>query len=222
MIENENAEAEAKEVEGTSTETMLNDAVDARGGTGEEHSELNMVVEESDHIVGEEHHARCVHSVEEGGSIVLHVSRDMNEKEKDDEEAGETAAAKETEELSKENVEVRRFIEERRTTPKEEKQRLKEVTKCLKMYQRQQHERKDSKTSKKNIPGIKSARKRVLITKIKNEKGKSSRLEKGLPMSLANSTKSFSTTMKKKKLNKKSVKMKMRAASMCMTTTQMR
>ena len=100
-----------------STETMLNDAVEAAGGTGEEHSELSTVKEESVHIVGEEHHARCAHSDEEAGSIVLHVSSDMNEKEKDDEEAGETAAAKET-------------IEESRNTPKEEKQRLKEVNKC--------------------------------------------------------------------------------------------
>ena len=75
VIENENAEAEAEGVEGTSTETMLNDAVEAAGGTGEEHSELSMVNEESGHIVDEEHHARCVHSDEEAGSIVLHVSR---------------------------------------------------------------------------------------------------------------------------------------------------
>ena len=92
MIANENAEAEAEGVEGTSTETTLNDAVEAAGGIGEEHSELSTVNEESGHIVGEEHHARCAHSDEEAGSFVLHVSSDMNEKEKDDEEAGETAA----------------------------------------------------------------------------------------------------------------------------------
>ena len=78
-----------------------------------------MVNEESGHIVGEEHHARCAHSDEEAGSIVFHVSNDVNEKEKNDEEAGETLAAKETEEISKEDVEIRRLIEERRNTPKE-------------------------------------------------------------------------------------------------------
>ena len=52
-----------------------------------------------------------------------------NEKEKGDEEADATAAAKGTEEISKEDVEIRRVIEERRNTPKEEKQRLKEVSK---------------------------------------------------------------------------------------------
>ena len=61
--------------------------------------------------MGEEHHARCAHL--------------------DGEEAGETAAAEETEQISKEDVEIGRFIE-RRSTPKEEKQRLKEVSKCIK------------------------------------------------------------------------------------------
>ena len=111
---NENAEAEAERVEGTSTETMLNDAVEAAGGTGEEHSDPSTVNEESGHIVGEEHHVRCARSDKEAGFIVLHISSDMNEKEKDDEEADETAAAKETEEISKEDVEIRRLIEERR------------------------------------------------------------------------------------------------------------
>ena len=54
----------------------------------------------------------------------------MNEKGKDDEKAGEIAA-KETEEVSKDDVEIRRLIEERRNIPKEEKQRLKEVSKCI-------------------------------------------------------------------------------------------
>ena len=111
---------------------MLNDAVEAAGETGEEHSERSTVSEESGHIVGEEHHARCAHRDEEAGFIVSHVSSDMNEKEKDDEEAGQTAAAKETEEISEEDVEIRRLIEERRNTHQEEKQRLKEVSKCLK------------------------------------------------------------------------------------------
>ena len=45
---------------------------------------------------GEELPAQCTRSDEEAGSIVLHVSRDMNEREKNDEEADEPAAAKET------------------------------------------------------------------------------------------------------------------------------
>ena len=82
VIENENAEAEAEGIEGTSTETTLNVAVEAAGRTGEEHSELSTANEESGHIVGEEHRARCAHSDEEAGSIVLHVSSDMSEEKK--------------------------------------------------------------------------------------------------------------------------------------------
>ena len=116
--------------------------------------------------------AQCTRSDEEAGSIVLHVSSDMNEKEKDEEEARETAAAKETEEISNEDVEIRRLIEERRNTPKEENQRLKEVSKCIKnapdkkMKRQQDIQRKiEDFWGVKNIPGIKSAKKRVLVTK---------------------------------------------------------
>ena len=94
---------------------------------------------ETEHI-GEELLAQCTRSDEEAGSVVLHVSGVMNEKEKGDEEADETAAANEIEEM-----EIRRLIEERRNTPKEEKQRLKEVSKRKKMYQGQ---KKNEKTAR--------------------------------------------------------------------------
>ena len=104
----------------------------------------------------------------------------MNEKEKDDEKADVTAAAKETEEISKEDVEIRRLIEETRNTPKEGKQRLRDVGKrtktCIrdkKRMKRQQDIQRILEDFKgvKSIPGIKSAKRRVLITKIENEKG---------------------------------------------------
>ena len=123
--------------------------MEASGGTGEERSELSTVNEESGHIEGKEHHARCAHSDEETGSIVLHVRSDMNEEK--DEEAGETAAAKETEEMSKEDVEIRRLIEERRNTLKEEKRRLKEVSKCVNKCIRDKNSEKDSKTSEEYL-----------------------------------------------------------------------
>ena len=69
----------------------------------------------------------------------------------------------------------------------------------------------------KNIPGIKSAKKRVLITKIKNEKEEIITSRKGIANVLENMT-----TMNKKNLNKKSERMKMRAASMYKATTPMR
>ena len=43
-----------------------------------------------------------------------------------------SAAAKVSEDLSIKDAEILRLIEERRSTPKEEKQRLKEVSKCIK------------------------------------------------------------------------------------------
>ena len=179
--------AEAEGIEGTSTETTLNVAVEAAGGTGEEHSELSTVNEESGHIVGEEHHARCAHPDEEEGYHVTCQQRHERGKN-DGEEAGETEAAKATEEISKEDVEIRRHIEERRSTPKEEKQRLKEVSKCKKMYQRQKRMKRQQDIQRildefkgvKNIPGIKSAEKKVLITKIKNEKGEIITSRKGI------------------------------------------
>ena len=76
-------------------------------------------------------------------------------------------------------MEIRRLIEEKRSTPKEEKQRLKKVSKhkkCIwdkKRMKRQQDIQRILEDFKgvRNIPGIKSAKRRVLITKIKNEKG---------------------------------------------------
>ena len=60
---------------------------------------------------GEELLEQCTRTDEEAGSVVLHVDHDMNEKEKNDEEADEAAAAaKETQEISKEDVEIRKLI----------------------------------------------------------------------------------------------------------------
>ena len=54
----------------------------------------------------------------------------------------------------------------------------------------------------RNIPGIKSAKKKVLITK-KTTKVKASHLEKELPTSLVNSAKDFTRTTRKTTLNMK-------------------
>ena len=116
---------------------------------------------------GEELPEHCMRTDEEAGSIVLHVSHDMNEKEKNDEYADAAAAAKEThesnEEIPKEDVEIRRLVEERRTIPKEEKQQLKEVNKKnasgTKKVKRQEEIQRILEVFKgiKNIPGINSA-----------------------------------------------------------------
>ena len=79
----------------------------------------------------------------------------------------------------------------------------------------------DSKGAK-NIPGIKSAKKRVLITKIKNEKGETITSRNGIANVFGDFCRNYTTKMSKKNLNKKSERMKMRAAPMCITTTPMR
>ena len=91
----------------------------------EEHPDLNI----------EEHlGARFPHQVEEAGSIVFHSSSNTSEVKNDNNEARATAsaAAKVSEDLSIKDDEILRLIEERRNTPIEEKQRLKEVSKCRK------------------------------------------------------------------------------------------
>ena len=126
-------QAESKEIESTSTETISIVVVTA-GETGDEHSDRITANLEAGRIAGEGHHAQYTHLVAEVGPNVLHVSNNMNEGNngEDGEEEGETTAAKETEEISRKDAEIRRLIEERRSTPKEEKQRLKEVGKCIK------------------------------------------------------------------------------------------
>ena len=99
-----------------------------------------------------------------------------------------SAAAKVVEDLSIKDAEILRLIEERRSTPTEEKQRLKEVSKCLKKVsekkrmKRQQdiHRILEDFKGVRNIPGIKSAKKRVLNTKIKNDKGECITSRKGI------------------------------------------
>ena len=74
-------------------------------------------------------------------------------------------------------AEILRIIEERRSTPKEEKQRLKDLSKQKKLHQRKMKRQRDIQRileefkGVRNIPGIKTAKHKVLITKMKNDKG---------------------------------------------------
>ena len=62
--------------------------------------------------------------------------------------------------------------EERRSTPEEEKPRLKELSKCIEKYTREKRMKRQQDIQRiledfkggRNIPGIKSAKKKVLIT----------------------------------------------------------
>ena len=57
-----------------------------------------------------------------------------------------------------------------------------------------------------NIPGITSAKKKVIITKIKNERGEIITSREGIANVFGELYKNFTTTMSKTKLNKKSVR----------------
>ena len=91
---------------------------------GDEHSEHN----------SEEHlGAQVPHQDEKAGSIVFHSSSNASDFKNDNKEAHVTTstAAKENEEFLDKDAEILRLIEERRSTPKEEKQRLKDLSKRL-------------------------------------------------------------------------------------------
>ena len=100
---------------------------------GDEHPERN----------SEEHlGAQVPHQVEDAGSIVFHNSRSASVFEKDNKEAQVTtsAAAKKNEECLDKDAESLRLIEERRSMPKEEKQRLKDLSKSIKKCIREKKE----------------------------------------------------------------------------------
>ena len=100
---------------------------------GDEHPEHN----------SEEHlGAQVPHQVEEAGSIVFHTSRSASVFENDNKEAQVTtsAAAKKNEECLDKDAEILRLIEERRSMPKEEKQRLKDLSKSMKKCIREKKE----------------------------------------------------------------------------------
>ena len=148
---------------------------------GDEHPEHN----------SEEHlGAQVPHQVEEAGSIVFHSSSNASEFKNDNKESQVTtsAAAKESEEFLDKDAEILRLIEERRSTPKEEKQRLKDLSKSIKKCTREKRMKRQQDIQRileefkgvGNIPGIKTAKKRVLITKIKNDKRESITSRKGI------------------------------------------
>ena len=134
---------------------------------------------------------QMIHQVGEAGSIVLQISRSLSVFENESKELQETtsAAAKKNDEYVDKDVEILRLIEERRKIPKEERQRLKELSKEIKKCIREKRRMKrhhdierilEEFKGVRNIPRIKSAKKRVFITKIKNKKGECITSRKGI------------------------------------------
>ena len=86
-----------------------------------------------DHNSEEHLEAQVPHQDEEAGSVVFRSSSIASEFKSDNKEARVTAsAAKVSEDFPSEDAEILRPIEERRSTPKEEKLRLKDLSKSLK------------------------------------------------------------------------------------------
>ena len=116
-------------------------------------------------------------------------------------------AAKKKDECVDKDAEILRLIEERRKMPKEERHRLKELSK--KNFKKSIREKKRVKRHHdierileefkgvRSIPRIKTAKKRVLITKIKKKKVNVSHLEKESPIPLENSTRDSMKTGKR-------------------------
>ena len=188
---------------------------------GEEHSDRNTAKVETDRIQGDGHHARFPHLVAEAGSIVSHVSNSMIKVKKSDEDSehGEEEGGRD-DEISRKDAEIRRLIELRRSTPKEEKQRMKKLSKSIKKCIR---DRKDNKKSKKFSKTSKVSatsqesnlqKKKVLITKIKNERGEIITSREGIANVFGEfyKKKNFTTTMSK-------TKMEMKATLTCTSAT---
>ena len=107
---------------------------------------------------------------------MFHSSSNTSEIRNDSNESRATAsaAAKVSEDISVKDAEILRLIEERRSTPKGEKHKLKDVSKCIKRCIRDKKRMKrqmdiqrilEDFKGVRHIPGIKAAKKRALITK---------------------------------------------------------
>ena len=119
----------------TKSSQILAAAAAATCGQGSDCQKKRPLDDEHPQSNPEEHlGAQMTHQVEEAGSIVLQNSRSSSLFENDSKEIQETtsAVAKKNEECFDKDAEILRLIEERRSTPKEEKQRLKDLSKRIK------------------------------------------------------------------------------------------
>ena len=122
---------------------------------------------------------------------------DMNKDDEDDAAAAKKknqkhrrhAEANENDKAEKEDDEIKRLIEERRSIAEGDKQRLKEVSKkikkCIRDNKRSRRQEKIQRILEafrgiKNISNIKSAKKETLIPKVNNEKGETVTSRKGI------------------------------------------
>ena len=154
-------------IESTYSETTPFVAVETAGETVEEHSDRSTANVEAESIAGEGHHARYLHSVAEAGSIVLHASNNMNEGKK------MVNTVKTVKEQARQQQQKRLKIFQKRRGSPNQRQKMNEKTARHPTNSRRLQRRS-------NIPGIKSAKKKVLITKIKDETGETITSRKGI------------------------------------------
>ena len=84
--------------------------------------------------------------------------------------------------------EILAFIQERKTTAKHEKERIREISKKIKKCIREKKENKTRKIQKileelkgtRNITSIKSVKRRILIPRVKNKKGETINTRQGI------------------------------------------
>ena len=189
---------------GSSCDLRAGERLPTQRPLGDEHPESSL----EEHLV-----AQKFPQVEEAGSIVLQFSRSSSVFKNEGKEMQETTsdAAKKKDECVDKDAEILRLIEERRKMPKEGKHRLKELSKKIKKYIREKKRVKrhhdierilEEFKGVRNIPRIKTAKKRVLITKIKNKEGECITSRKGI-VPLENSTRDSMKTVGKTTLNMK-------------------
>ena len=103
--------------------------------------------------------------------------------------ASEGTAAPEVPEMNEKDERIRALIHERKTCGKHNKDRIREISKEIKKYIRENKRlRRQEKIQKilekvkgtKNINSIKSAKKRILIPKVKNKEGEAVKTRQGI------------------------------------------
>ena len=122
----------------TTPSSLLAAAAAATCGQGSDCRNTAHSVRITEEHLGEQ----MIHQVGEAGSIVLQISRSLSVFKNESKEMQETtsAAAKKKDECVDKDVEILRLIEERRKMPKEERQRLKELSKEIKKCIREKKE----------------------------------------------------------------------------------
>ena len=103
--------------------------------------------------------------------------------------ATDGSVAQEVEDTNERDKKIRALIQKRRNTAKNEKEKIREISKEIKKHIRENKRRKRQEKIKKileqvkgtrNIPSIKSVKKRILIPKIKNKEGEDEKTRQGI------------------------------------------